>query len=56
MIFASASTIIAVFENIISFAVDLTGCSRKKAAVINAAVIILLSLPCVLGFNLLSGF
>ena len=56
MIFAAASTIIAVFENIISFAVDLTGCSRKKAVVINALVIILLSLPCVLGFNLLSGF
>ena len=56
MLFAAASTIIAVFENIISFAIDLTGCSRKKAVVINLFVIIILSLPCILGFNVLSGF
>lgn len=56
MIFAAASTIIAVFENIISFAIDLTGCSRQKAVMINMIVIIVLSLPCVLGFNLWSGF
>ena len=56
MFFASASTIIAVFENIISFAMDLTGCSRKKAVLVNLFVIIVLSLPCVFGFNLLSGF
>lgn len=56
MLFAAASTIIAVFENIISFAMDLTGCSRKKAVWINMIVIIVLSLPCVFGFNLLSGF
>ena len=56
MFFAAISTVIAVFENIISFAVDLTGCSRKKAVLINIAVVILLSMPCVLGFNLWSGF
>ena len=56
MFFAAASTIIAVFENIISFAMDLTGCSRGKAVAVNLVVIILLSLPCVFGFNLLSGF
>ena len=56
MLFAAASTIIAVFENIISFAMDLTGCSRKKAVIVNIFAIILLSLPCVFGFNLLSGF
>lgn len=56
MLFAAASTVIAVFENIISFAIDLTGCSRKKAVIINIFVMILLSLPCVLGFNLWSGF
>ena len=56
MLFAAASTIIAVFENIISFAMDLTGCSRGKAVAVNVVVIILLSLPCVFGFNLLSGF
>ena len=54
MFFAAASTIIAVFENIISFAIDLTGCSRKKAAFCNAAVIILLSMPCILGYNVWS--
>ena len=56
MFFAAISTVIAVFENIISFATDLTGCSRKKAVLCNMAVIIVLSLPCVLGFNLWSGF
>lgn len=56
MLFAAVSTIIAVFENIISFAIDLTGCSRKKAVLINMILIIVLSLPCVLGFNVWSGF
>lgn len=56
MSFAAFSTVIAVFQNIMSFATDLTGCSLKKAAVINAAVIMVLSLPCVLGFNVWSGF
>lgn len=56
MTFAAVSTVIAVFENIISFAIDLTGCSRKKAVLVNIVAIILLSLPCVLGFNVLSGF
>lgn len=55
MAFAAFSTVIAVFENILSCCMDLTGCSRKKAAVINIFLMILLSLPCVLGFNLLSG-
>lgn len=52
---AAFSTVIAVFENIISCSMDLTGCSRKKAAFINIFLMILLSLPCALGFNLLSG-
>ena len=56
MIFAAISTILAVFENIICFAMDLTGCSRRKAVICNAVAIILLSLPCVLGYNLWSGF
>ncbi len=56
MLFAAVSTIIAVFENIISFAIDLTGCSRKKAVIGNIIAIIVLSMPCVLGFNLWSGF
>lgn len=56
MLFAAMSTIVAVFENIISFAMDLTGCSRKKAVIGNLIAIIILSLPCTLGFNVLSGF
>lgn len=53
--FAALSTVIAVFENIISFAIDLWGWQRKKAVAVNIIAIILLSLPCILGFNLLSG-
>lgn len=56
MSFAAFSTVIAVFQNIISFATDLTGCSIKKAVLINIVAIIILSIPCVLGFNLWSSF
>ena len=56
MAFAALSTVIAVFQNIISFATDLTGCSVKKAVFWNIIAIILLSMPCVLGFNVWSGF
>lgn len=54
MTFASFSTILAVFENILSFCMDTFGWSRRKTAVINGIVIALASLPCVLGFNLWS--
>lgn len=54
--FAALSTIIAVFQNIISFGVDLWGWSRRKSILINMIAIIVLSIPCVLGFNLWSGF
>lgn len=53
--FAALSTVVAVFENILSFAMDLWGWTRKKAVVVNIGLIILLSLPCVLGYNLLIG-
>ena len=53
MIFAAVSTVVAVFENIISFAMD-KGMSRKKACLVNFFAIIILSLPCALGFNVLS--
>ena len=56
MSFAAFSTVIAVFQNIVSFATDLTGCSVKKAVAVNLIAIILLSMPCVLGFNVWSGF
>jgi NSS family neurotransmitter:Na+ symporter len=55
MTFAAFSTVIAVFENIMSFGMDLWGWSRKKASIINIFLLILLSMPCVLGFNVLSG-
>ena len=54
--FAALSTIIAVFENIISFAIDLWGWPRKKAVLVNMVLIIVLSMPCILGFNVFSGF
>ena len=55
MSFAALSTVIAVFENIISFAIDLWSWSRKKAILVNLVVILVLSMPCVLGFNVLSS-
>jgi NSS family neurotransmitter:Na+ symporter len=56
MSFAAFSTVLAVFENIISCCMDMWGISRKKACLINFILLGLLSLPCVLGFNLWSGF
>ena len=55
MIFAAFSTVIAVFENIMSFCMDMFGISRKKAALINCIVILVASLPCVLGYNIWSN-
>lgn len=54
--FAAFTTIVAVFENIISFAIDLLGWSRRKSVLVNVVLLIALSMPCVLGFNVLSGF
>ena len=51
MTFASFSTVIAVFENIMSFCMDMFGWSRKKATVIDCIVILITSIPCVLGYN-----
>ncbi|MDD3205377.1 MAG: sodium-dependent transporter [Lachnospiraceae bacterium] len=56
MSFAAFSTVIAVFENIMSSCMDLWGWSRKKTAVVNGILLIVLSLPCILGFNIWSGF
>ncbi len=55
MTFASFSTVIAVFENIMSFCMDMFGWSRKKAALINCIIILIASLPCVLGYNVWSS-
>lgn len=56
MTFAAFSTILAVFENIISCGIDLFHWSRKKSCMVNLAALILLSLPCVFGYNLWSAF
>ncbi|MGR6835871.1 sodium-dependent transporter [Syntrophomonas erecta] len=56
MVFAALSTVIAVFENIISFGIDLFGWSRRKAVLINFFAIVILAIPCALGFNVWSGF
>lgn len=54
--FASLTTIIAVFENIIMFTMDNSGWTRKKSAVVNSILIAILSMPCVLGFNKWASF
>lgn len=54
MTFASFSTVIAVFENIMSFAIDMFGWSRNKAALVNGVIILIASLPCVFGYNIWS--
>lgn len=52
MTFASFSTVIAVFENIMSFCMDMFGWSRNKAAAVNGIIILAASMPCVLGYNI----
>ncbi len=52
MTFASFSTVIAVFENIMSFCIDMFGWSRNKAAAVNGIIILAASMPCVLGYNI----
>lgn len=56
LFFAALTTVIGIFENILSFAMDLLGWSRKKAVIVNIVALSLLCLPCILGFNLLADF
>ncbi len=56
MFFAAFSTVLAVFEVLIACTCDLTGWSRKKACLINCIAVLVASMPCILGFNVLSGF
>ena len=56
MIFASFSTVLAVFENILAICMDTFGSSRRKAVLINGILIAALSLPCVFGYNIWSDF
>ena len=54
--FAALSTVFAVFEGILACTCDMFGWSRKKSSFINCIIVLVLSLPCVFGFNLLAGF
>ncbi len=56
MTFAAFSTVLAVFENIIACTMDLTGWSRKKTCIIDGVLMFFLAIPCILGFNVWSGF
>ena len=56
MNFAALSTIIAVFENIVSFSMDLLNWSRKKSVILNFIIIVFGSIPCAVGYSVLSGF
>ena len=55
MSFAALSTIIAVFENLISWSMDKWNWTRKTAVARTAIIVTVLSLPCALGFNVLAG-
>lgn len=54
--FAALSTVFAVFENIVSSIMDISGWTRKKSCFINCIAMLILSLPCILGFNLFKNF
>lgn len=55
MTFASFSTVIAVFENILASVCDIWGISRKKSALVNGIILLIASMPCVLGYNVWSN-
>ena len=55
MSFAAISTVIAVFENILSCTMDIFGWSRKKAAIVDCIAILVLIIPCILGFSVWSN-
>jgi len=56
MSFAALSTVLTTFENIISCTMDIFSIKRRKAAIINCGLMLILSLPCILGFSVFSGF
>ena len=56
MSFAALSTVFAVFEAIISSIMDLTGWNRRKTCIVGCVLILALTIPCILGFSILSGF
>ncbi|MDK2807700.1 MAG: neurotransmitter:Na+ symporter, family [Clostridiales bacterium] len=54
MTFAALSTVIAVFENIMAICMEIFDVSRKKAAIVNFCLLSILSIPAILGYNVLS--
>ena len=56
MFFAAMSTVIAVFENILAMIREMTGWSRVKGCIVSGVLVLVLSVPCALGFNLLADF
>ena len=56
MSFAALSTIVTVFENIMAFSMDQWGVSRRRACLVNGVLLFALGLPCILGYNVWSGF
>ena len=56
MTFAALTTVIAVFENIVSYGIDVLRMTRRKSVAVNLVLLLILALPCALGFNVLSGF
>ena len=56
MSFAALTTIFTVFESIVSCAMDLKGWTRQKACLISGGALAVCSIPCVLGYNVWSGF
>lgn len=55
MTFASFTTVIAVFENLLSACIDNFGWNRQKAVIFNLVFVLIASMPCILGFNVWSG-
>lgn len=55
MTFASFSTVTAVFENLVAFPMDNLNWSRRKSVLVNMIAMLIASMPCVLGYNILSG-
>ena len=56
MAFAAMTTLIAVFENIIAYWMDSHGWTRRKASLVNMVLVMILSIPCILGFSVFSSF
>ena len=56
MAFAAMTTLIAVFENIISYWMDSHGWTRKKAVIVNMILLVALALPCILGYSIFTSF